>query len=93
MRIDRTYCRIDNNAILLEKKFANLQEKLFFAVCSFMELLSRGQFHQHFTRGFFVRKFCAKLFVLAVKVKLFIGARMLAQMRFKNVGEIDSRKT
>ncbi len=29
-------------------------------------------------------------FVLAVKVKLFIGARILAQIRFKNVGEIDS---
>ncbi len=28
--------------------------------------------------------------MLAVKVKLFIGTRILAQMRFKNVGEIDS---
>ncbi len=28
--------------------------------------------------------------MLAVKVKLFIGARILAQMRFLNVGEIDS---
>ncbi len=41
--------------------------------------------------GSFVRKFHAKLFVLAVKVKLFIGARILAQMRFENVGEIDSK--
>jgi hypothetical protein len=49
-----------------------------------------GQFHQHFTRGFFVRKFARSFFVLEVKVKLFIGAKKMAQLRSKNVGEIDS---
>jgi hypothetical protein len=41
--------------------------------------------------GLFVQKFRTKFFVLAVKVKLFIGARILAQMHLKNVDEIDSR--
>jgi hypothetical protein len=42
-------------------------------------------------RGFFHESFAQSFFVLAVKVKCFIGARILAQMRLKNVGEIDSR--
>jgi hypothetical protein len=46
---------------------------------------------------FYVRLFHTKVsrgafFVLAVKVKLFVGARILAQMRSKNIGEIDSRR-
>jgi hypothetical protein len=40
-----------------------------------------GQFHQHLTRSFFV---------LEVKVKFFIGAKKMAQLRSKNVGETDS---
>ncbi len=55
------------------------------------QILTRGQFHQHFTQGFFVQKFRAKVFVLEVKVKLFIGAKKMVQLRSKNVGEIDSR--
>jgi hypothetical protein len=39
-------------------------------------------------RGFFVRKFCVKLFCACSKGLNFL----LAQMRFKNVGEIDSRR-
>ncbi len=42
--------------------------------------------HEPFSYESFVRSF----FVLAVKVKLFIGARILAQLRQYNVGEIDS---
>jgi hypothetical protein len=41
--------------------------------------------------AFLYKSFAQGFFVLAVKVKLFIGARVLAQMCFKNVGEIDSR--
>jgi hypothetical protein len=58
-----------------------------------MEVLKQdwGQFHQHFTRAFFVRKFFERsFFVLAVKAKLFSCARILAQLRQYNVGEIDS---
>jgi hypothetical protein len=49
-------------------------------------LTYRGQFHQHFTLSFFLQKFCANFFVLEVKVKLFIGAKKMAQLRSKNVG-------
>jgi hypothetical protein len=38
--------------------------------------------------AFLFESFARSYFVLAVKVKLFIGVRILAQMRFKNVGEI-----
>jgi hypothetical protein len=41
--------------------------------------------------AFLYKSFAPSFFVLAVKVKLFIGTRILAQMHFKNVGEIDSR--
>jgi hypothetical protein len=42
-------------------------------------------------RGFFVQKFCAKLFCAYILDLNFFGARILAQMRSLNVGEIDHR--
>jgi hypothetical protein len=42
-------------------------------------------------RAFFVQNFAQSFFMLAVKVKLFHCARILAQVRQSNVGEIDSR--
>jgi hypothetical protein len=49
---------------------------------NFTNILRMPFSYESFTRSFFV---------LAVKVKLFICARILAQLRQKNVGEIDSR--
>jgi hypothetical protein len=43
--------------------------------------LLRGQFHQHFSRGFLYESFAQSFFVLEVKIKLFIGASKLAQLR------------
>jgi hypothetical protein len=48
---------------------------------NFTNILHTAYSYQSFARSFFV---------LAVKVKLFIGARILAQMHLLNVGEIDS---
>jgi hypothetical protein len=43
--------------------------------------LLRGQFFQHFTHGFLYESLAESFFVLEVKVKLFIGASKLAQLR------------
>ncbi len=40
--------------------------------------------------AFLYKSFTQSLFVLEVKVKLFIGAKKIAQLHSKNVGEIDS---
>ncbi len=40
--------------------------------------------------AFSYESFARSFFVLAVSVKLFIGARILAQMHLLNVGEIES---
>ncbi len=40
--------------------------------------------------AFSYKSFAQSFFVLEVKVKLFINARKLAQLRSKNIGEIDS---
>jgi hypothetical protein len=54
----------------------------------------RGHFHQHFILHVafsYDESFMRSFYVLEVKVKLFIGAKKMAQLHSKNVGEIDSR--
>jgi hypothetical protein len=41
--------------------------------------------------AFLYKSFARSFFVLEVKVKLFIGAKKMVQLRSRKVGEIDSR--
>jgi hypothetical protein len=41
--------------------------------------------------AFLYKSFLQSFFVLEVKVKLFIGAKKMAQLRSKNVGEIETQ--
>ncbi len=56
-----------------------------------MQLPPEFNFTNILHEAFSYERFAQSFFVLEVKVKLFIDAKKMAQMRSKNVGEIYSR--